>query len=181
MARIEPLARPFDAKFGAFVDRTTAPGAEPLALFTTLGKSPRALEKFMGGSMGGKGPLSFRAKEITIDRTVAKCGNSYEWGLHIKHFAAKAELTDAQVRSLALGTADDGNWDAEDATLIATIDALLANRKLSDAEYTRLAATFDEAQCFEIVQLVGFYHGISLICGAFALANEAGTSTIPTA
>jgi alkylhydroperoxidase family enzyme len=181
MPRIEPLKRPFEGEFGVLVDKVTAPGAEPLALFTTLGKSPRALEKFMGGSMAGRGPLSFRAKEIVIDRTVAKCGNSYEWGLHIKHFAAKAELTDAQQRSLALGSADDGSWDAGDATLIATVDALLANKKLTDAEYDRLAVNFDEAQRFEIVQLVGFYHSVSLVCGAFALANEAGTATIPTA
>ncbi|WP_166430588.1 carboxymuconolactone decarboxylase family protein [Polymorphobacter arshaanensis] len=181
MARIELLTKPYPPEFAAVAEKITAPGAEPLALFTLLGKSMRALEKFMGGSMAGRGPLGMRDKEIVIDRTVAKCGNSYEWGLHIKHFAAKAELTDAQVKSLALGHGDDGSWNTAEATLIATVDALLANKKLSDAEYARLSASFDESQRFEIVQLVGFYHSVSLLCGAFALPNEAGTATIPTA
>jgi len=181
MTRIELLSKPFPPEFAVIAERVSAPGAEPLALFTMMGKSMRALEKFMGGSMAGRGPLGMREKEIVIDRTVAKCGNSYEWGLHIKHFAAKAELTDAQVKSLALGDGDDGNWSTGDATLIATVDALLANKKLSDAEFARLAASFDEAQRFEIIQLVGFYHSVSLLCGAFALPNEPGTATIPTA
>lgn len=181
MARIDPLTKPYPPEFAAIADRVTAPGTETLALFTTLGTSPRALEKFLGGSMAGKGPLGFRAKEIVIDRTVAKCGNSYEWGLHIKHFAAKAELTEAQVKSLALGDADDGNWDAGDATLIATVDALIATKKLTDAEHARVRASFDAAQLLELIQLVGFYHSVSLVCGALALPNEPGTASIPAA
>lgn len=181
MARIDPLTKPYPPEFAAIAERVTPPGTETLALFTTLGKSPRALEKFLGGAMAGKGPLSFRAKEITIDRTVARCGNSYEWGLHIQHFAGKAELTDTQVTSLALGTADDGHWDAADAALIATVDALLSTKKLSDAEHARVRNHFDEAQLLEIIQLVGFYHSVSLVCGALALPNEPGTPSIPTA
>ena len=68
-----------------------------------------------------------------------------------------------------------------DTTTLRVPFYLLANKKLSDAEYARLSASFDEAQRFEIVQLVGFYHSVSLLCGAFALPNEAGTATIPTA
>ena len=181
MARIDPLTKPYPPEFAVIADRVTAPGAETLALFTTLGKSPRALEKFLGGAMAGKGPLAFRTKEIVIDRTVATCGNSYEWGLHIQHFAGKAELTDAQVRSLALGTADDGHWDMAEAALIATVDALLATKKLSDDQHALVRSHFDEAQLLEIIQLVGFYHSVSLVCGALALPNEAGTPMIPTA
>lgn len=181
MSRIAPLAKPYPPEFAAAMERIMPPGAEPLALFTTVATSPRAWEKFGGGSMSGKGPLEFRHREIVIDRTTAKTGCEYEWGTHTRLFAAKAGLTDAQVRSTFDGDADDGNWTDAEAALIASVDSLLANKRLSDGEYARLSAHFDSAQILEIIQLIGFYHGVALICGALDLQPEAGMARFPTA
>jgi alkylhydroperoxidase family enzyme len=179
MSRIGLLQKPFPEDFAAAMARIMPPGAEPLSLFTSIAQSPRALDRFFGGSMASRGPLDFRTREIIIDRTAAKTGCEYEWGTHVKLFATKAGLTDAQVRSTYDGHADDGNWNATEAALIATVDALLANRKLSDAEFARIAAQFDTAQILEIIQLVNFYHGVALITGAIDLQCEPGMLRFP--
>lgn len=181
MPRIAPLQKPYPAEFDARM-KVLMRGAEPLALFTTLAKHDRAWAKFGGGSLLDKGsPLSIRDREIVIDRTTARCGNEYEWGVHIAGFAAHIGLTEAQVRATVHGGADDPAWSPAEGVLIATVDALLDHKKLSDAEWEALRAHFDETQALEIIQLVGFYHGVSLVCGALALPLEANAARFPAA
>ncbi len=180
MSRIDPLAKPFPEAFAAAMAATMPPGTEPLALFTTIARSPRAWEKFSAGSLLGRGPLSLRDREIVIDRTTAKTGCEYEWGIHVNAFAAKAQLTPEQIPSTVCGWADDGNWAPNEAALIATVDSLLMEKKLTDAEHERLAAYYDEASRLEIVQLIAFYHGVSLIVGAFDIPLEAGAARFPS-
>jgi alkylhydroperoxidase family enzyme len=180
VSRIGTLPRDaWPPEFATAMDRMTAPGREPLALFTAVAQSPRAWERFAAASMAGPSPLSMRDREVVIDRTAAKTGNEYEWGIHTKVFAKKAELTAEQVRSTYDGSADDGNWSEHDAALIAAVDALLANHRLTYAEFARLGAQFDTAKILEIVQLIAFYHGIALIVGALDLQPEAGMPRFP--
>ena len=179
MSRIEPLAKPFPDAFAQAMAATMPPGAEPLALFTTIARSPRAWEKFAGGSLLGRGPLSLRDREIVIDRTTAKVACEYEWGIHVNAFAPKAALTPEQIASTVSGHADDGNWQPNEAALIATVDALLDRKRLTVAEHERLAVHYDDAQRLEIVQLIGFYHGVALIVGAFDIPLEAGAARFP--
>jgi alkylhydroperoxidase family enzyme len=181
MSRIGYLEKPWPEAFAATVEKLVAPGSEPLGLFTSMGQSQKALDRFLGGAVAGKGALDFHTRELVIDRTAARTGCEYEWGIHTKLFAAKAGLSDAQVRSTFDGHADDGNWDEKDAAAIATVDALLANKKLSDAEFARVSAHFDTASILEIVQLVNFYHGVALFTGAIALPSEPGMDRFPTA
>ena len=180
MSRIGLLPRAaWPAPFAAAMAGIMPPGVEPLSLFTAVAQSPRAWEKFSGGSMSGRGPLAFRDREIVIDRTTARTGCEYEWGTHTKLFAGKAGLTPQQVRSTFDGHADDGQWTAAEAALIASVDALLDHRRLTQSEFDRLAAHFDTAQVLEVIQLTGFYHGVALICGALDLQPEAGMDRFP--
>ena len=182
MSRIAPLAKPYPPEFDARM-KILMRGAEPLVLFTTLAKHERAWGKFSGGSLLDKAsPLSMRQREIVIDRTCAKCGNEYEWGIHIAGFAPHIDLTDDQIRATVHGGAADPAWsDPAEAVLIATVDALLDHKKLSDAEWGALRDHYDEPQALEIIQLVAFYHGVSLICGALALPLEANAARFPAA
>lgn len=180
MSRLGPLPRDaWDPAFTAAVDKMTPPGGEPLALFTAFAHSPRAWEKLTGGSLSGKGPLSFRQREIVILRTAAITGGEFEWTTHTTMFGAKAGFTPEQIRSTADGTSDDGNWSDDEATLITIVDTLIARKKLTQAEFDRLKASFDPAQIFEVIQLTGFYHGVSLICGALDIQPEAGMGRFP--
>jgi alkylhydroperoxidase family enzyme len=160
--------------------RTMPPGMEPLALFRTVATSPRAWSKFSAGSLLDKGPLPLREREIVIDRTTARCGCDYEWGIHVALFAERAGLGPEQIAATASGDVDPRCWSEAEQALIASVDALLERKRLSDEEFARLHGHFSDEQILEIVQLVSFYHGVSLICGALALAPEPGMPTLPS-
>ncbi len=181
MPRIAPLEKPFPPEFDARM-KVLMRGAEPLVLFTTLATNERAWAKFSGGSLLDKAsPLSMRQREIVIDRTTAKCGNEYEWGVHIAGFAPHIGMDEAQIYATVHGAADDPVWSADESAIIATVDALLDHKKLSDAEWAALKTHVDGAQAMEIIQLVGFYHSVSLICGALDLPLETNAARFPAA
>lgn len=179
MSRIEPLSRPYPEALRPALDRLTPDGGDTPMLFRTIGASPRAWEKFAAGSLLDKGPLPMRERELAIFRTAARCGSDYEWGMHAALFADRCGIEEAQLQALAAAKADEGGWGDADAALIATVDALIDRRALDDPEFSRLAAHFTSDQMLEIVQLVGFYQGVALIVGAFAIPAEPGTPPIP--
>lgn len=180
-SRIAPLARPFPPAFDAQM-KVLMRGAEPLRLFTTLAKSDRAWAKFSAGSLlDSDSPLSLRQREIVIHRTTARCGCEYEWGVHAAIFAPVVALDAAQLHATVHGPADDPAWSPEERVLLATVDALLKDRRLSDEAWASLKAHFSDEQALEIVQLVAFYHGVALICGAFDLPLETQAARFPAA
>lgn len=178
MARIEPLAEPYPEPFARAM-AVLMRGAPPLKLFTTLAKHERAWGKFTAGSMLDRGPLGLRERELVIDRTTARCGCEYEYGVHIRGFAEKAGIDEAQQRALVHGGADDPVWNEREAVLIASVDALLDTKRLTDGQWAALSAHFSEAEALEIVQLTAFYHGVSLICGALDLPLEERAARFP--
>ena len=181
MSRIEPLAKPFPAEFDAQM-QVLMRGANPLVLFATLAKHDRAWRKFGGGSLLDKNsPLSMRHREIVIDRTTARCGCEYEWGVHVAGFASHVGLKDDQVRATVHGQSNDPAWSGEEQVLIATVDALLDTKKLTQSEWESLRTVCDEPQSLEVIQLVAFYHGVALICGALDLPLETNAARFPAA
>ena len=181
MTRIPPVEPPFHPNFAYAMERTMPRGMEPLVLFRTLATSWRAWDKFAAGSLLDAGPLKLREREIVIDRTTARCNCSYEWGIHVGLFQEGAELTDAQVRDTASPQPDLALWTEAELVLIATVDSLIDRKRLYTSEFEQLSAHFTNEQILEIVQLVGFYHGVSLICGALDLQPEPGMPTLPEA
>jgi alkylhydroperoxidase family enzyme len=180
MARIEPLTKPYPEAFDAAM-KVLMRGADPLVLFTTLAKHERAWGKFRGGSLLDKGsPLSLREREIVIDRTTARCDCEYEWGVHVAGFAAHVGLDEAQIAATVHGDSGSAVWNEQEQALIATVDALIDHKRLSDDQWTGLRAHFDEAQALEIIQLVAFYHGVALICGALDLPGEPNAPRFPS-
>ena len=84
---IAPEEPPYNDDIAAAFEAIMPPGAEPLALFRVMARSPRILEKMRAGSLLDRGSISLRMREIIIDRTTARCGAEYEWGMHIAYFA----------------------------------------------------------------------------------------------
>src|SRR4030095_13726816 len=117
--RIAPLEPPYAPDIAEQFDRIMR-GAPPLVLFRVMAGNARAWEKFRAGSLLDRGPLSLREREIVIDRTCARTGCEYEWGVHIAAFAEAARLTGEQVRATVLGAADDACWSEAEQVLIAT-------------------------------------------------------------
>jgi alkylhydroperoxidase family enzyme len=180
MSRLAPLEPPYAAEIQQQFDRIMR-GAPPLLLFRTIARSPRAWEKFSAGGLLDRGPLTLREREIVIDRTCARTGCEYEWGVHIGAFAAAAHLTDEQVRATVLGEAVDSCWSAAEQALLSAVDALHARATLSDTEFAALSAHYDEAQILEIMLLCGFYRTVSYLANGLALPLEESAVRFPLA
>src|SRR5688572_22868840 len=135
--RIAPLQPPYPPEIQQQFDHVMR-GAPPLLLFRVMAGHTRAWEKFRAGSLLDRGPLSLREREIVIDRTCARTGCEYEWGVHIAAFAEAAHLTEEQVRATVLGAAADACWSAAEQALIAAVDALHDRATLSEVEFAAL-------------------------------------------
>jgi 4-carboxymuconolactone decarboxylase len=179
--RVEPVSPPFSPELQAVFDRIMPPGVPPLQLFTTLARVPRIYDRFRAGSLLDRGPVSLRHREIVIDRTCARCGCAYEWGVHVAFFAERVGLTPAQVRATVHGAADDAAWSDEERLLVRMVDALHDSAQLSDEVWAALAARFSVEQIFELIALVGFYHTVSFLANGLKLAPEPYAAPFPPA
>src|SRR5687767_12605515 len=157
--RIAPLEPPYAPDIAEQFDRIMR-GAPPLVLFRVIAGNARAWEKFRAGSLLDRGPLGLREREIVIDRTCARTGCEYEWGVHVTTFAQAAHLTEQQIRATVRGATTDACWSEAEQVLIVAVDALHDRATLSDAEFAALSAHYDEAQIFEIILLCGFYRTV---------------------
>lgn len=180
MSRIAPLQPPYAPEIQQQFDRIMR-GAPPLTLFRVMAGHSRAWDKFRAGSLLDRGPLGLRDREIVIDRTCARTGCEYEWGVHVALFADAAGLTDEQVRATVLGHADAPCWSVAEQALIAAVDALHDRATLSDAEFAALSAHYDEAKIFEIILLCGFYRTVSYLANGLALPLEEKAARFPVA
>jgi alkylhydroperoxidase family enzyme len=153
-------------------DAIMPPGVHPLVLFTTLARVPRIWDRFRAGSLLDRGPVSLRHREIVINRTCARCGCAYEWGVHVAFFAQRAALTHEQVRATAHGDADDSVWSGDERLLLRMVDELHDSAHLSDEVWDALAATFSVEQILELIALVGFYHTVSFFANGLRLPSE---------
>jgi alkylhydroperoxidase family enzyme len=157
------------------------PGVAPIALFRIFAKNlamARAMQPWGRYQLGKDFSIGLREREIVIDRTCARCGCEYEWGVHVAFFAERASLTGTQVTSLAQGSYGDTCWDSErDRLLIRLVDACHDTGDLDDELWAALAQHFDEAQLLDLTMLCGWYHAISFTARAARVPLEAGAPT----
>ena len=180
-ARVEPVAPPYAPELQKVLDAIMPPGVPPLTLFTTLARVPRIWDRFRAGSLLDRGPVSLRHREIVIDRTCARCGCGYEWGVHVAFFAQRAALTQEQVRATVRGGANDPAWTDQEQLLIRMVDELHDSSTLSDETWSRLAASFSVEQILELIALVGFYHTVAFFANGLKLAPEPRSVAFPPA
>src|SRR5258706_8595493 len=102
MPRIAAVEPPFAPDIKDALDRIMPPGVPPLTLFTTVARNPRVFARMMAGGLLDKGSLTLREREIMIDRTCARCGSEYEWGVHVAMFGETAGLAPEPVGAAAL-------------------------------------------------------------------------------
>jgi len=180
MPRITPAETPYQPQIAAELARIMPKGVEPLVLFRTMAKSPRVFEKMFAGGLLDKGPLSLRQREIVIDRTTAKLGCEYEWGVHIAFFAERVAMDAGQVSAIVHGPADAACWAPDEQVLLAAVDDLVDRRTIAAATWTALTKHFDEPQILETIALVGYYHTISFLCRGLELPLESYGARFPS-
>jgi 4-carboxymuconolactone decarboxylase len=177
--RVDPVRPPFTPEVQAVFDKIMPPGFPPLTLFTTLARVPRIYDRFRAGSLLDRGPVSLRHREIVIQRTCARCGCAYEWGVHAAFFADRAALTRDQVRATVWGGAKDAAWSEEETLLIRLVDELHDAADISEPLWKELAAAFSIEQIFELIALAGFYHTVSFFANGLRLPSEPYAAPFP--
>jgi alkylhydroperoxidase family enzyme len=179
-ARLQALTPPFDDKLQAWFDAVMH-GKPPLLLFTTLARDRRLFEKFSAGSLLDRGHLTLRQREIVIDRTTARCGSEYEWGVHVATFGAKVKLDAAQTHSLVHGGPDDACWPDEERALLRLVDSLHHHCDVDDELWQSLRRQFSEEAILELLMLAGFYRTVSYLTNALRLPLEQSAARFPDA
>ncbi len=177
-SRIAPASAPFHPEIAATIEQVMR-GKPPLHLFATLARDTRLARKFFSSGLLDKGHLTIHQREIVINRTTALCGSEYEWGIHATVFAEAAALTDVQIRSTVLGTAEDECWSDEDRSLIRLCDALHQNCDVDDGLWADLRTRFSEEALMELLMLAGFYRTVSYLTNALRMPLETGVARFP--
>jgi alkylhydroperoxidase family enzyme len=178
MARIAALSPPYEPAIGRRLEAMMPPGVPPIGLFRTFVANlpmTEAMADWGAYELSRRLSLSMRDREILIDRTCARCGCEYEWGVHLLFYAERVGLTPEQVTSLTHGSADDGCWAAgRERLLVRAADALHDAADIDDALWAALAVEFTEAEILDVVFLCGWYHAISFAARAARVDLEPG-------
>jgi alkylhydroperoxidase family enzyme len=179
MPRIAPAEPPYEPEIAAQLERIMPKGVPPLALFRTLARSPRVFHKMFAGGLLDKGRLALRQREILIDRTTARLGCEYEWGVHIAFFAERVGFTPEEVAATVRQDPGAGTWPTEERALISLADDLIDRRAIGEETWAALVAHFDAAQILEAIAIVGYYHTISFLCRGLDLPLESYAARFP--
>ena len=176
MPRIDPVTVPYDDIAGPLLDAMMPAGVEPIGLFRTFVRNPTMAAAMHGWGtyeLGRELSISLRAREIVIDRTTARCGCEYEWGVHVAFFAERAGFDAEQICSLTHGSADDPCWtEPAERALIAAVDELHDTSTLGEERWAALATHHRPEQLLDITLLAGWYHAISYAANAAGVELE---------
>lgn len=175
--RIAPLEAPFTPAVAGELARWMPPGSglPPLALFRTLATDlPLAQAMHPLGSflLSRRFALSLREREIVIDRVCARCGCTYEWGVHVMAFGGAAGLDAAQIAATRAADQTEGVWSERELLLVRAVDVLHDRGSIADPLWSALAAHYDERQLLELLVLCGWYHLISFVANGVRVAHE---------
>ena len=177
MTRLPPREPPHDPTTVEDLVKLMPPGVPPLRLFLTLAHNSRVLHRVRKGGLLDPGSLALRAREIVILRTCALCGSEYEWGVHVRFFAAAAALAPAQIAATVTG--DPMPFPAAERLLLALCDALHRTASIPDELWRDLAEVYRPDQIVELLALAGQYHMISYITNALAIEIEPDAPRFP--
>ncbi len=181
--RIAPLQAPFEPELEAMLKKWMPPGSplEPLALFRTLAVHDQLLSRMrpLGAGILGHGRVPPRDRELIIDRTCARAGAEYEWGVHVVAFGHAVGLDDDQLAATAAGPADDQAFSSRDALLVRLADQLHDTCEISDDLWTALAELFRPDQLLELVIIAGWYRLLSYVINSARIERERWGARFP--
>lgn len=176
--RLSPETPPYPTAIADALDRVMPDGVPPLTLFRVLARSERVFDRIFAGSFLDKGPVPMAEREIVINRTCARLGCGYEWGVHVAFFAEASGLGE-KAAATATANANDPVWTAREAILIRLVDSLCDTADVDDALWADMEAHWTPEQILELLALTGFYHSISFIANATRLPAEPYAAALP--
>ena len=120
--------------------------------------------------------VSVRVRELLILRVSWLRRSEYEFAQHIV-LCRKAGLSDADIERIQFGP-DAPGWDPMDADLIRAVDELLAEARIQDATWKRLAAHFSTTELMDMVFLVACYEILAMAFNTFGAQLESGAEPL---
>lgn len=182
--RIAPLQPPYEPDIATMLNKWMPPnsGLEPLRLFRTLGVHAELAARMrpLGAGILGHGLVEPRLREVMIDRTCARCGAEYEWGVHAVAFGSAVGLNDEQLAATVNGSPDDSVWFDAERAVIRLADELHDASDVSDSTFAELQRHFSPEQILELVVTSGWYHTISFVIKAARVERESWAATFPS-
>jgi alkylhydroperoxidase family enzyme len=145
-------------------------GLNALGMFAHHPALTRAFNTFNGHVLFAT-TLSTRQRELLVLRVAAVRHSAYEWAQHVI-LARDAGLTDDEVQRVA----DDPTgaaWVPLERALLAAVDELLADARITDDTWATLAADLDEQQLLDVVFTVGAYDLVAMAFRSFDVELDA--------
>jgi alkylhydroperoxidase family enzyme len=175
--RVAPVQEPYEPEIGKQLASMMPPGVAPIRLFRTFARNmsmTKAMSTWGAYELGRELSLTIRQREIVIDRTCARCGCEYEWGVHLQFFAERVGLSTEQLISITHGSPTDSCWSIEDRALLQIVDELHNTGKVSEGLWAASSKIFTDAQLLDITMLCGWYHAISFTANSAQVELEPG-------
>lgn len=173
--RIEPTTeQDWDDDTRVLLDRVGR-----LNIFTTLAHHPKLLKRWLvfGGHVLSKSTLPPRERELVILRVGWRCGSVYEFGQHTI-IGTREGLTLDEVRRLTTPV-EDGAWSDGDAALLAAVDELVDDHRISDATWSLLEGRWSTQQLMDLVFAVGQYVLTCMALNTFGVRLDDGVPGFP--
>jgi alkylhydroperoxidase family enzyme len=120
--------------------------------------------------------VSARVRELLILRVSWALRSEYEFVQHIV-IARRAGLNDADIVRIQSGP-DAPGWEETEADLLRAVDELLADARIGDATWKRLAAHFSTIELMDIVFAVGCYEILAMAFNVFGAQLEPGVEPL---
>jgi AhpD family alkylhydroperoxidase len=137
-----------------------------LNVLGTLAHHPELATAFhtFNGHVLSATTLTGRQRELIVLRIAAVRGCEYEWVQHAV-LADKVGLDQADVDRIAVGRAAPG-WSPLERAMVAAVDELLVDARMTDETWKALAAELDERQLLDLIFTVGAYDVVAMMLGA---------------
>ncbi len=138
----------------------------------TLVRHPKLAKAFLGFNIHllFRSTLPERLRELAILRVAHRRGCTYEWAHHVA-MGREVGLSEADIEDLQHGTAAA----PLDRTVLAAVDELEEQSRISDATWSALAEQLDERQRMDLVFTVGCYSTLAMAFNTFGIELEPQT------
>jgi len=144
----------------------------PLQIHCLLANHPDLLNAWWNYRMHSVrgGDLKQRDCELVILRVAVHMQAWYEWAAHVVRGVA-AGLSLDEIHHVAEGPSAAG-WSKQDATLLESVDQLIANHRIDSEALKALGESLSDKQIMDVISLQGMYVSIACIIGTFPIEIE---------
>jgi alkylhydroperoxidase family enzyme len=135
----------------------------------TLARYPALTRAFhtLNGHVLFASTLSPRQREVLVLRVASVRRATYEWEQHVV-LAGDAGIDRDEIARIVQGPAAPG-WSPLDRAMLAAVDELLADARVTDPTWAVLAGELDEHQLMDLIFTVGAYDLLAMAFRSFGI------------